>query len=163
MDKKKLAPKPVAVNSDSQIVVTDKPEAEVSSASSQAEIISASPVKMPADMSNDELVERVSGFFNKVLDELPYIIEIRHRFSLLKRNNANIAGCKSWKQFCETRLHRTDRRIRQVLAAKMRLWMKARPSPWTRRRRSASQASHHRLRHRTGTPRKPAGSVSPMS
>jgi len=67
-------------------------------------------------MPNRALVARVKKGFDKIRAELPYIKELRNRFASLPRGTANIDGCKTWTEFCERRLHRTDRRIRQVLA-----------------------------------------------
>jgi hypothetical protein len=84
----------------------------------QAEETSA-PLRLeqPAGMTNDELVARVKAGFRKIAEEIPYILELRTRFGRLKRGHANIGGCNTWKEFCEKHLHRTDRRIRQVVAA----------------------------------------------
>jgi hypothetical protein len=68
-------------------------------------------------MSNEELVARVRGVFKKIGDELPFILELRARFARLKRGRANICGCMSWQEFCIKHLHRSDRRIRQIIAA----------------------------------------------
>jgi len=99
-------------------------EAEETSASpgtaivkSEAEETSGSLEKRPEDMTNDELVVRVKFGFQKMAEHIPWIRELRARFARLPRGNANIDGCKTWKEFCEKVLHRTDRRIRQVVAA----------------------------------------------
>src|SRR5260370_40660887 len=70
-----------------------------------------------AYMTNEELLARVQGAFQKIADEMPCILELRARFARQKRGSASICGCRSWEEFCTKRLHRTPRRIRQVLAA----------------------------------------------
>ena len=67
-------------------------------------------------MSNAALVERVKTGFQKIKNELPYIVELRHRFYVLPRGKAGIDGCQTWTEFCEHRLHRSDRQVRRVLA-----------------------------------------------
>lgn len=69
-------------------------------------------------LNNDELVARVKSGFEKIRESLPYIAELRARFGRVRRGSADIAGCRTWKEFCEKHLHRTDRRIRQVLAGR---------------------------------------------
>jgi hypothetical protein len=102
---------------DSQSLVSiNRNEVGDSSASHQEEVSSASLEDLRG-MTNDELLKRVKSGFQKIAAELPYILELRSRFARLKRGNANIGGCKTWKEFCVKHLHRTDRRIRQVVAA----------------------------------------------
>src|SRR5690348_1257193 len=45
---------------------------------------------------------------------IPYVIELRRRFQKRPRGKANIAGCKTWEEFCEKRL---DRGVRAVQIA----------------------------------------------
>lgn len=68
-------------------------------------------------MSNERLAEFVQDTFVKIQSALPYIIELRRRFSELPRGKANILGCQTWAEFCEQRLHRTDRAVRKAIAA----------------------------------------------
>jgi hypothetical protein len=68
------------------------------------------------NMTDRSLAARVKKGFEKIRSELPFIKELRARFEAAPRGSANIDGCKTWAEFCERRLHRTDRRIRQVLA-----------------------------------------------
>lgn len=82
----------------------------------ESEIISPSIHKLPHEMSNCELVVRVKLGFQKIEDELPFIEELHGRFAQLPRGHANIGGCRTWEEFCTTVLHRTPRRIQQVLA-----------------------------------------------
>jgi hypothetical protein len=52
----------------------------------------------------------------KKLAELrPLIAQLREVFLKLQPGE-KIAGCKTWTDFCERVLHRTDRRIRQILS-----------------------------------------------
>lgn len=118
MDKKTVAGSTTSVNSGSGFS-----QPEETSASSQAivpreaEGISASLQPHPEGMTNEELVVRVRAGFQKIAAEIPYIVELRARFARLTRGKANIGGCRTWKEFCEKILKRTDRRIRQVVAA----------------------------------------------
>jgi hypothetical protein len=67
-------------------------------------------------MTDADLVAHVTIGFQKIREELPYILELRKRFARLPRGHANIAGCKTWKEFCIKILHRTDRHMLRVLA-----------------------------------------------
>jgi len=52
----------------------------------------------------------------KKLAELrPLIAQLREAFMNLQ-SGEKIAGCKTWTDFCQRVLHRTDRRIRQILS-----------------------------------------------
>lgn len=77
----------------------------------------ASFQKFPKQMTTEELVQRVTLGFRKISAEIPYILELRARFGRLPRGRANIASCSTWKEFCVKVLHRSDSRIRQVIAA----------------------------------------------
>jgi hypothetical protein len=51
----------------------------------------------------------------KKLTELrPFITKLRELFMRLKHGE-KIAGCRTWTEFCARVLHRTDRRLRQIL------------------------------------------------
>jgi hypothetical protein len=51
----------------------------------------------------------------KKLSELrPMIAQLREQFIQLKPGE-KIAGCRTWTEYCQRVLHRTDRRIRQIL------------------------------------------------
>jgi hypothetical protein len=64
----------------------------------------------------EKLVDEAFSLCLKKLTELrPMITELRQHFMKLK-SGERIAGCETWTQFCEKVLHRSDRRIRQVLA-----------------------------------------------
>lgn len=83
-----------------------KNEEEVSSASRAAK-----KMKTPA------LVRRVKSGFQKIRAELPYILELKHRFAELRHNGGGaIDHCLSWKTFCIVQLHRSDRAIRYAIA-----------------------------------------------
>ena len=47
----------------------------------------------------------------------PKIIELREDFKR-KPKAARIAGCKTWTEFCQKKLHRTDRAVQKLLADK---------------------------------------------
>jgi hypothetical protein len=89
------------------------------SAQIEAGIIPAMPVDADPDLSkvsDAELADYVIGAFRTIREALPYIRELRQRFAQLPRGHAGIAGCASWKGFCEDRLHRTPSAIRKALA-----------------------------------------------
>jgi hypothetical protein len=80
----------------------------------EAEVSSASPTIKR--LSNKRLALIVKAGFQKIRKCLPYIVELRQRFADLPRGGANIMGCTTWKTFCITHLHRTDRALRYALA-----------------------------------------------
>jgi hypothetical protein len=82
----------------------------------ETEIISAS-LPAPADMADDDLARFVVGAFAKISQAVPYIAELHKRFRRKPRGKANILGCQTWKQFCETRLNRCDRTIRYAITS----------------------------------------------
>lgn len=70
-----------------------------------------------ADKVEKLAVEAFSAYEQslKKLSELrPMIAQLRGLFLTLKKSE-KIAGCRTWTQYCERVLHRTDRRIRQIL------------------------------------------------
>jgi hypothetical protein len=73
------------------------------------------PVR-PEDIPSEQLARLIVDRFNKFKEFLPYIKELRKRFAELPRGNANIAGCKTWTQFCTDVLGRTDSAVRKALA-----------------------------------------------
>jgi hypothetical protein len=75
------------------------------------------PVR-PEDMPSEDLARLVVNRFNKFREFLPYLAELRKRFAELPRGHANIMGCKTWTQFCNEVLGRTDSAVRKALAAK---------------------------------------------
>jgi hypothetical protein len=58
--------------------------------------VDISPISTdPSWMTDSALVDRVKIGFQKIKEELPYIIELRARFARLPRGHANIAGYKT--------------------------------------------------------------------
>ena len=88
----------------------------------EAGIFPASP---PESLTTEQLVEITVGTFQRVQDSMPYIIELRKRFKAAPRGKADIGGCDTWEQFCETHLHRTASALRKALQADR----KVRPLP----------------------------------
>jgi hypothetical protein len=68
-------------------------------------------------MPTDQLAQLVVRRFNAFKEFLPYLAELRKRFNELPRGHANIAGCRTWTEFCENVLGRTDRAVRKALAS----------------------------------------------
>lgn len=71
----------------------------------------------PGQMSDDDLAQLVAYAFAKISGVVPYILELRRRFAKLPRGHAHICGCRTWTQFCEQVLHRTDSAVRKAIAA----------------------------------------------
>ncbi len=76
----------------------------------------STPDAKPKEMSTEELAHFVADAFAKMKTALPYIIELRSRFAELPRGKANIMGCRTWTEFCNEVLHRTDSAIRKAIA-----------------------------------------------
>jgi hypothetical protein len=72
--------------------------------------------KVAKKLSDTALAKRVVSGFCKIKTELPYIIELRSRFRDLPRGKANIDGCRTWTEFCNRRLFRSDRQVRALIA-----------------------------------------------
>jgi hypothetical protein len=68
-------------------------------------------VSSPSSLSTDQLVSAVVSSFSKIRDAMPYVFELRKRFADAPRGAANIAGCQTWKEFCQKHLHRTPRAV----------------------------------------------------
>jgi alkylated DNA repair dioxygenase AlkB len=96
---------------DPQIITEEIPTC-ADSISIEAGII---PASSPRSLSTGQLVEIVVGTFQRIQDSIPYIIELHKRFKAAPRSKANINGCDTWEQFCETHLHRTASAIRKAL------------------------------------------------
>jgi len=66
----------------------------------------------------EKLVEEAFDMYDSSLKRLkelrPLIAQLRQQFMELKQDEV-IAGCRTWTQYCQKVLHRTDRRIRQIL------------------------------------------------
>jgi hypothetical protein len=125
---------------------------------------------IPASRMKDEplaaLVIEGCLRFRKVL---PYVMELKKRFAALKRGHANIAGCKTWKEFCEKKLDRTDSAVRKAIAIeKQTITRKLRELPSVREAAVSlqiegvvnakkpeviNQAYDHALTHHAGYPR----------
>lgn len=74
---------------------------------------------------NIEQAEQLASHILKALDESfclklrelkPEIEKLRAHFKNLGKSE-QIAGCKTWKEFCRVKLHRTDRAVRLLLAS----------------------------------------------
>ena len=108
-------------------------------------IIPFEPGKIPASpdlsaASNDELADYVIGAFSTIREALPYIAELRNRFAALQRGRADIKGCATWTEFCETHLHRTGSAVRKALAKSSKLPppVEPRDDAWDARRNNLS-------------------------
>jgi len=62
-----------------------------------------------------EALNMYDGSLKKLRELTPMIAQLRQQFMKLKPGET-IARCRTWTEYCEQVLHRTDRRIRQVLA-----------------------------------------------
>jgi hypothetical protein len=81
-------------------------------------VVAREPGITPAsEMETEALARFVADAFTKLKSALPYIAELRERFAKLPRGKANVMGCRTWTQFCERVLHRTDSAVRKLLAA----------------------------------------------
>jgi hypothetical protein len=58
----------------------------------------------------------LQSLYKKIRPDLAYIAEMRARFSEQPRGQANIFGCKTWTQYVQRYLNRTDRQIRKLLS-----------------------------------------------
>ena len=74
------------------------------------------PCVMPASLADEPLAEMVIAGCKKFRTLIPYVIELRERFSRQIRGNANIAGCKTWTEFCEKHLDRTTSAVQRAMA-----------------------------------------------
>jgi len=64
----------------------------------------------------DFVIAAMGALTAKLRELKPQIEELRKDFRKLK-GTQEIAGCKTWKQFCKDKLHRTDSAVRKLLAA----------------------------------------------
>jgi hypothetical protein len=69
-----------------------------------------------ASLDNEQLATLVIDGIVQFRKLLPFVKELRARFAALPRGHANIAGCKTWTEFCHKRLDRTDAAVRKALA-----------------------------------------------
>jgi len=82
--------------------------------STKPEIFSGS-LLAPTALADDDLARLVVSAFVKIAQALPYIQELRERFRAKPRGQADILGCRTWTEFCEKRLNRTDRTVRHAI------------------------------------------------
>jgi hypothetical protein len=79
----------------------------------------------PSTSQREKLAKRVEklvgeafniyeGALEKLKELRPMIAQLRQQFMELKPGE-KIAGCRTWTNYCEQVLHRSDRRIRQIL------------------------------------------------
>jgi hypothetical protein len=96
-----------------------KTEPEISSGSTEL----SRPV--PSAAQREKLAERVEmlvdeafsmyeGYRNKLKELCPMIAQLRQQFMELKPGE-KIARCRTWTEYCKRVLHRSDRRLRQIL------------------------------------------------
>jgi hypothetical protein len=62
-----------------------------------------------------EALNMYDGSLKKIRELTPMIAQLRQQFMQLKPGET-IARCRTWTEYCKKKLHRSDRRIRQVLA-----------------------------------------------
>jgi hypothetical protein len=79
----------------------------------EAQLSCGSP---PESMSDEALAALVRDGIKQFAKLVPYVRELRERFTALQRGHANIAGCKTWSEFCERILDRTPAAVRKALA-----------------------------------------------
>jgi hypothetical protein len=58
--------------------------------------------------------EAFNPYFRKLKELRPMITELRQHFMKLK-SGETIAGCGNWTEYCDKVLHRSDRRVRQIM------------------------------------------------
>jgi hypothetical protein len=78
------------------------------------EIVPGSPE--PGQMENEALAIFVRDGLKKFSKLVPYVRELKSRFAALPRGKADIMGCHTWKEFCESVLDRTPSAVRKALA-----------------------------------------------
>ena len=61
------------------------------------------------------IARELESTYKKIRPDLPYIAEMRRRFSDRPRGRADIAGCKSWSQYVTRYLQRSERQIQRLL------------------------------------------------
>jgi len=67
------------------------------------------------DALASEFVRQYGDIGKRIVNLRPLHVELRRRFFVL-RPGKSILGCKTWTQFCEKRLHYTDRHVRRLIA-----------------------------------------------
>jgi hypothetical protein len=78
------------------------------------------PIPLPSEMSDLYLADLVITGFKKMKHFLPYIEELKFRFSRCSRDGSNrltepICGCYSWREFCEKHLDRTTQAVGKMV------------------------------------------------
>jgi hypothetical protein len=69
-----------------------------------------------AEKRASHLLAQLNALCVKLKELKEEIALLRDDFKNLK-GQEKIAGCKTWKEFCQRRLHRTDRAVRKLLGA----------------------------------------------
>src|SRR6202008_2796540 len=103
----------LSMSNDPFAIVENHPLVGRATSENQAGIIPASPE--PSQMTNEALATHVRDGMTKLAQLIPYVKELKARFAALPRSKADILGCKSWKEFCERVLNRTDSAVRKAL------------------------------------------------
>ena len=98
-------------------ILTGEPE-EISGSTKLSPAAQSSVQREKLAKRVEKLVQEAFDMYDgslKKLNELrPMIAQLRKQFMELKRGET-IARCGTWTQYCQKVLHRTDRRIRQIL------------------------------------------------
>ena len=98
-------------------ILTGEPE-EISGSTKLTPAAQSSAQREKLAKRVEKLVQEAFDMYDgslKKLNELrPMIAQLRMQFMKLKRGET-IARCGTWTQYCQKVLHRTDRRIRQIL------------------------------------------------
>jgi len=89
----------------------------------------------------DEIFSAYEQGVKKLRELRPLLAELRGHFMRLE-SDEKIAGCHSWSDYCQRVLHRTDRRIRQVIEG---------INPASEKHSPKSLASKRRLRAAKGS------------
>jgi Domain of unknown function (DUF4338) len=94
---------------------------ETTALATVAEGISAT-LGNPAEYTSAEKAAIVIKYVRNFRECIPFIISLKKDFDAGERDSTNrlrepIKDCHSWKEFCDMHLGKSDRRIRQVLAA----------------------------------------------
>ena len=95
---------------------THKTEPEISSGSTK--VTSSAPSTAQREKLAETVKKLIEEAFSPCLKKLtelrPMITELRQHFMKLK-SGETIAGCRTWTEYCETVLRRSDRRVRQIM------------------------------------------------
>jgi len=95
---------------------THKTEPEISSGSTK--VTSSAPSTAQREKLAETVKKLIDEAFSPCLKKLtelrPMITELRQHFMKLK-SGETIAGCRTWTEYCEKVLRRSDRRVRQIM------------------------------------------------